>query len=184
MSNFLAVATVTGTLRRLLEAAVAADVPGAEASTRRPDDTTIPSPGVNIYLYQVLPNTAWQSTDLPTRDGNGALVQRPRIALDLYYLLSFYGDEGVLEPQRVLGSAVRTLHARPLLSRDLIRATTQDPTFDFLSGSDLADEIELVKYTQIPLSLEELSKLWSVFFQTPYTVSVAYRATVVRIEAA
>jgi hypothetical protein len=41
-----------------------------------------------------------------------------------------------------------------------------------------------VKYTQVPLSLEELSKLWSVFFQTRYTVSVAYRATVVLIEAA
>src|SRR5207247_2351941 len=31
-------------------------------------------------------------------------------------------------------------------------------------------------------SLEELSKLWSVFFQTPYTLSVAYHGTVVFIE--
>ncbi len=183
MSNFLAVATVTATLRRLLNASVDVDVPGARASALRPDDTSIPTPGVNIYLYQVVPNTAWQSTDLPTRSAAGALVQRPRIALDLHYLLSFHGDDAQLEPQRVLGSAVRTLHARPILSRDTIRLTTADAAFSYVSASDLADEVELVKYTQVPLSIEELSKLWSVFFQTPYTVSVAYRATVVLIEA-
>ncbi len=34
----------------------------------------------------------------------------------------------------------------------------------------------------LSLSLEELSKLWSVFFQTAYTLSVAYLATTVLIE--
>jgi hypothetical protein len=40
-----------------------------------------------------------------------------------------------------------------------------------------------VKFTQLPLTLEELSKLWSVFFQTQYTLSVAYQGTVVLIES-
>jgi hypothetical protein len=35
----------------------------------------------------------------------------------------------------------------------------------------------------MPLSLEELSKLWSVLFQTPYALSMAYLGTVVLIEA-
>jgi hypothetical protein len=39
-----------------------------------------------------------------------------------------------------------------------------------------------VKLTPLPLSLEELSKLWSVFFQIPYNLSVAYQATVVQVE--
>jgi hypothetical protein len=34
----------------------------------------------------------------------------------------------------------------------------------------------------VPLSLEELSKLWSVVFQTPYVLSQVYRASVVVIE--
>ena len=38
MSNFLAIATVTATLSRLLQAAVGADVPGATVTTIRPDD--------------------------------------------------------------------------------------------------------------------------------------------------
>ena len=39
------------------------------------------------------------------------------------------------------------------------------------------------KFTPISLNLEELSKLWSVFFQIPYTLSIAYMASVVLIEA-
>ncbi|HJW10539.1 MAG TPA: Pvc16 family protein, partial [Albitalea sp.] len=58
-----------------------------------------------------------------------------------------------------------------------------DPMFAVLAASDLADELELVKFTPSPLNLEELSKLWSVFFQTPYHLSVAYQGSVVFIES-
>jgi hypothetical protein len=78
---------------------------------------------------------------------------------------------------------VRTLHARPVLTRQMIRDTILDPTFAFLANSNLAEAIELVKFTPIPLSLEELSKLWSVFFQTAYTLSIAYQASLVLIES-
>jgi hypothetical protein len=66
----------------------------------------------------------------------------------------------------------------------MIEDTIVDPTYSaFLGDSDLADEVELVKFTPLSLSLEELSKLWSVFFQTPYALSGAYQATVVLIES-
>ena len=184
MSNYLAIATVTATLSRTLAAAIGADVPGAAVTTLRPDDSTngTPDPGViNIYLYQVTPNAAWRNADLPTRRDDGVLVQRPRVALDLQYLLSFHGNEVQLVPQRLLGSAVRTLHTRPVLTRQMIDDTVSDTSND-LESSDLADEVESIKFTPSPLSLEELSKLWSVFFQVPYTLSVAYQASVVLIE--
>ncbi len=185
MSNFLAIATATAALRRLLLATIPSDVAGADATTLRPDasTTTLPDIGVNIYLYQVTPNAQWRNADLPTRSQRGEVVQRPRIGLDLHYLFTFYGDEAQLEPQRVLGSVMRTLHARPYLTHEAIENTTIDPTFPFLADSDLADEVELVKFTPIPFTLEELSKLWSVLFQTPYTLSVAFIGTVVLIEA-
>ncbi len=184
MSNYLAIATVTTTLRRTLTAAVGADVAGAAVTTLRPDDSTngMPDRGVNIYLYQVAPNAAWRNADLPTRRDDGGLVQRPRVALDLLYLLSFYGSEVQLEPQRLLGSVVRMLHTRPVLTRQMIRGTVSDPNNTFLTNSNLADEVELIKLTPSSLSLEELSKLWSVFFQVPYALSVAYQASVVLIE--
>jgi hypothetical protein len=182
MSNYLAIATVTASLAQLLSA-VGSDVSGATVTHVRPDgaEDATPTTGVNLYLFQVTPNASWRNSDLPTRDANGRLVQRPRAALDLHYLLTFYGNESQLEPQRLLGSVVRTLHAKPVLTpqniRDTIRANP------FLATSDLADAIETIKFTPMALSLEELSKLWSVFFQTPYTLSVAYQGTVVLIES-
>jgi len=183
MSNFLAIATVTAALRQTLNAVVGIDVPGAEVTTMRPDEPKKVEPHVNIYLYQVTPNAAWRNMDLPTRRNGGELVQRPQAALNLHYLLTFYGDEEKLEPQRLLGSAVRTLHARSVITRQVIRETIANPLFSFLASSNLADEVELVKLTPTPLSTEELSKLWSVFFQTPYTLSIAYQGTVVLIES-
>lgn len=183
MSNFLAIATVTAALRQTLNAAVRIDVLGAEVTTKRPDAPTNAGPHVNIYLYQVTPNAAWRNADLPTRRTDGGLVQRPQIAIDLHYLLTFYGDEEKLEPQRLLGSVVRTLHARSVVTRQVIRETIANPLFSFLASSNLDDEAELVKLTPTPLSTEELSKLWSVFFQTPYALSIAYQGTVVLIES-
>jgi hypothetical protein len=192
MSNFLAIATVTATLRRLLQNAInaaAANEPGAVSgatvSSVRPEASQagLPERGINVYLYQITVNPFLSNDDLPTRRDNGLAATRPQIALDLHYLLSFYGQEGQLETDRLLGLAVRTLYAQPILTRQMIRDALADPLFNFLAASDLADQIELVKLTLLGLSLEELSKLWSVFFQVPYTISVAYQATVVLIES-
>jgi hypothetical protein len=184
MSNFLAIATVTATLRRALEAALGVDVPGAHVTNVRPDGTATGTPdvGVNIFLYQISPNVAGRNSDLPTRNANGALIQRPRAALDLHYLLTCYGDDTLFEPQRILGSLVRTLHVRPLITHKMIQNTLADPKFAVLASSDLADEVELVKFTPLVLTLEELSKLWFVFFQTAYHLSVAYQGSVIFIE--
>jgi Pvc16 N-terminal domain len=194
VSNHLAVATVTATLKRTLDEALAAATPGsvpnASASTVRPEDASNGNggkTGINIYLYQVVPNASLRNDELPTRRSDGSLARRPQAALDLYYLLTFYGDEKEQEPQRLLGTAVSTLNARPVLSRDSIRdaidqAVADDPS-TYLQFSDLVDQIDLVKLSPLPLNLEELSKLWSVFFQTPYVLSVAYMGTVVLIES-
>lgn len=186
MSNFLAVAAVTASLSHLLQAAIGADVPGATVTTLRPNGSTEGShpPAVNLFLYHVMPNGALRNADTPTRSSDGRLVQHPVAALDLHYLLSFYGDDAQLQPQRLLGSAVRTLHSRPVLTPDLIQAAIADPSLSSAVGaSDLALQIERIKVTPLQMSLEELSKLWSVFFQTPYALSAAYQASVVLIEA-
>jgi uncharacterized protein DUF4255/IPT/TIG domain-containing protein len=182
MSNFLAVATVTATLQRELQSAVGIDVPGATATTVRPDAPGhgVPEVGVNIFLYEIAPNAAVRNRDLPTRSGNGqTTVQRPAVALDLHYLLSFYGEDD-LAAQRVLGSVVRHLHSQPLLTRKMIQDAIQ--AHSFLARSNLADAVDFVRLSPLSLSLEELSKLWSVFFQTTYVLSAAYRASLVFIE--
>lgn len=187
MSNFLAVATVTETLRQLLDKAVSRDISGgARATSVRPAGTDkslmegLPDLGVNVYLYQISFNAERRNSDLPNRRPDGSLMQRPKVALDLNYLLTFYGDEKQLEPQRVLGSVISALHSYPVLTHSQIRNAV--PAMDILDSSDLAEETELVKFTPLPLSLEEMHNLWSGFFQAPYTLSTAYQASVVFIE--
>src|SRR5437879_920152 len=127
MSNYLAVATVTATLQHMLDPIIGTDVPGATATMVRPDAKPgpggVPPVGVTIFLYQIAPNAGLRNMDLPARSGNGNAVQRPAAALDLHYLMSFYGDDSKLEPQQVLGSVVRYLHSRPLLTRKMIQDT-------------------------------------------------------------
>ena len=183
MSNHLAVATVTGALHTQLLNATAL-VPGASVTTTRPNGAAAnPNPAINIYLYQVIPNAAYRNADLPTRRSDGQLAQRPQAALTLHYLLSFLGDETTLEPQRLLGAAVRQLHAHPLITAQDIIQTIANPPYDtVLPASNLADQVDVVRVTPLGYSLEELSKLWSIFFQSPYVLSVAYQASVVLIE--
>jgi hypothetical protein len=182
MSNYLAVATVTATLQRQLHSVIAADVSGAKATAVRPDSPGhgVPDVGVNIFLYEIAPNAGLRNADLPTHSSNGQAVQRPVAALDLHYLISFYGKDNDLGAQRVLGSVIRHLHSHPLLTRKMIQDTVINTSF--LAKSNLADAIDFVRFSPLSLSLEELSKLWSIFFQTPYSLSAAYRASVVFIE--
>jgi len=180
MSNALAIATVTAALAQNVRAAVQSILPGAEVLTERPDNTASGSPRVRVFLYQISTNGALRNNDLPSRASNGSLTRRPTIALDLHYLLSFYGSEKDLEPHRMLGAAMRDLHGKPVLTRQMIiDVIASNP---MLLGSDLADGVEQVKFTPSSLSLEDLSRLWSVFFQAPYALSVACEAAVVLID--
>ncbi len=182
MSNFLAIATVTEALRQLLDEVVKEDVSGATATAVRPasNGSELAQVGVNVYLYQASPNASWRNEDLPSRREDGTAIQRPRVALDLHYILTFYGDEKKLEPQRVMGSVLQVLHSQSILSRQQIQKAVQ--SVDYLADSDLAEEMELVKFTPIHLSVEELQNFWSGLFQSPYSLSVAYQGSVIFIE--
>ena len=182
MSNYLAIATVTGTLRDVLQPMAQNILTGATVTTSRPDPAAFAhgGPGINLFLYQVMPNQAYRNADLPTRRADGQLVQRPQAALVLRYLLSFFGDDNKLEPHLLLGATVRQLHAQPALTTPQIQSSVGSITA--LHGSNLADQFDLVRFTPMSLSLEELTKLWSTFLQIPYVLSVAYEASAVLIE--
>jgi hypothetical protein len=194
MSNGLAIAAVTSTLRYVLERTLQRPHPGpvggAVVTTLRPSELAgadfADAAGINLFCYQVTPNPAGRLTDLPTRRADGSLVQRPVAALDLRYLLTCYGADGSLDAQRLLGRAVSAFDVTPVLTRDVVTAALtlyagQSETA-FLAEADLADQVELVKLAPVTLSIEELSNLWAAL-GTPYLLSMTYLATVVLIEA-
>ncbi|MEL6381213.1 MAG: DUF4255 domain-containing protein [Cyanobacteria bacterium J06626_18] len=183
MSNYLAFATVTATLQRTLQAAVQNDVEGARITTVSPSEigNGTPDTGVNIFLYQVITNPALHNMDATPLRAKGNPVKR-QSAMDLYYMFSFYGNNNELAPQRLLGSVVQALNDQRVISERMLEDACSDSTYSFLRGSDLFDQVQQITLIPLNLNLEDLSKTWSVFFQTPYVLSIAYKALVVLIE--
>ena len=186
MSNYLAIEAVTSTLSQWLFEKAAVVLDGAKTTIGRPKEGT--PEGINIFLYQVMHNPEHRNDDFPTRrTGDATLSQRPQAALDLYYLLTFYGSEKDLEPQILLGSTVSVLHAQPVITQEMLRREikrrTDADASDIMSKYEVSGQIQSVSFTPLSYNTEEFSRLWSVLFQIPYALSVAYKASVVFIEA-
>jgi len=195
MSNYLAIATVTAALQDLLQEAAGAIVPGASVTVQRPEAASNGAQGdpkINLYLYRVTPNAGWRNSEINFRRANGAdpgnrgkdkVEYRAIIPLNLHYLISFYGAESELQPQRLLGGVVGVLQENAQLSLGRVRNAVQSR--GYLAGSDLDFQLEHIEHVQLSpilLDLEEMSKIWSVFFQVPHALSVAYEAAAVLIE--
>lgn len=181
MSNSLAIASVTATLRRLLEKG------GVEHVTVRPLDKApeginADKQRINLFLYQALPDAAFRNREMPGRVKSGE-TGHPPLPLTLYYLLTAYsGDErDETRSHALLGEGMRILHDHPLLGPDEIRDAVKADRD--LAASDLADQVERVRITLQPLLFEEMSKLWTTF-QIHYRLSAAYQVSVVLIESA
>ncbi|MCG8420292.1 MAG: DUF4255 domain-containing protein [Proteobacteria bacterium] len=181
MSRHRIIAAVTTAFGEMIESAAMDAVAAATVQYGRPDTSGL-EPKVFLYMYQVTPNAAARNLELPTRYDDGTAKQRPLLALDLHYLLTFVGDDSNLEPQKMLGNVSGTVHAFPVLLSETIRSMKDSSGNDLLGGDAEKTPIVDIRLASIDLNLEELSKVWSVFFQTPYSLSVAYRASVVLVE--
>jgi hypothetical protein len=183
MSNYLALATVTATIGRLIGEALEAipDPSGIPRVRYGPPSADPQQVGCTIFLYRVAMNPFRRNEDLATRNAVGEYVERPRAVLDADYLLTFSGDETTLEPQRFLGATVTALHARPFLPADEIRRVVAATTY--LSGSDLANGVERVRIAPTSIDHQSLAQLWNTFPQVPYNVSMVYGASAIVLEA-
>jgi hypothetical protein len=179
MSDFRAVATATEALR-IFVAKAATDVQlPVTVDTRKPPADPPQDPLITIFLYQVTPNAALRNKDAVTRAADGTVLKKQQLALDLHYLISFYGDENELVPQRLLGAVARSLHEQATLTRhDLEQAALRT----YLAGSDLAASPQHVRFTPTNLDLDDMSKLWSTMLQTPFALSMCYQGTAVLLD--
>jgi hypothetical protein len=178
MSNSLAIAAVTATLRNLLTNGFNADpdLSGTQVTTLPLDRARegINTNQVNLFLYQTMINANWRNMDMPWQVKQGE-TGIPPLALDLFYLVTAYGaDNNEISSHRLLGRTGSVLHDHTLLGSAEIKSA--------LANNDLGDQPERVRITPQPLSLEEMSKLWTTF-QTQYRISVAYQVSVVLIDS-
>ncbi|MBX9403075.1 DUF4255 domain-containing protein [Lysobacter sp. BMK333-48F3] len=190
MSNALAIGAVTAGLKDLIGNGLLgldlSAIGSVSVSALPPDRITTgqTEPNqLNLFLYQVTPNTGWSNQQLPARDGSGQRSGRPPLALDLHYLLTAYGAQD-LAAEALLGLGMQFLHETPALSREQLRVVLGPPTppFGEFSALSLADQVEWLKITPKYLSTEELTKLWTAM-QARYRPSMAYQVSVVLIES-
>ena len=188
MSNFFAIGTVTAALEYILRQPITVAVPGSLVTNDRPAGPQFnPRLGVNLYCYSVVPNPALRNSDLPTRDAAGNLTRVPQAAVDLLYLMTGYGDDTRLQPQLLVAAVVATLHTQATITKSVLDAViaeanlVNNPHHAELKTSNLNQQVELVRLCPLEMSTEELSKLWAVF-ESPYSLSVAYRAGVVLLD--
>lgn len=178
MSNALAIAAVTETLRGLLTRGLGiGDVTASPLDTARRGAT---GNQINLFLYQVLPNAAWRNQDIPRQMKQGETGQPP-LALTLSYLLTAYsGEDNDAGSHALLGGAMRVFHDHAVLNvADMAEATSP---IDAAFTSDLKSHCEHIRITLQPLTLDEMSKVWTIF-QTPYRMSAAYQVSAVLIES-
>lgn len=177
MSNGLAIAAVSATLRQLLLNGLGI----ANVTVRSLDkarEIGLATDQVNLFLYHTQVNAAFSNMDMPRLLKPGE-TGHPPLPLNLFYLLTAYNDDAdeVLS-HALLGRAMSVLHDHPVLDAGEIESATQSNVL----GSDLHEQIERVRITQQTLPAEEIAKLWPAF-QTQYRTSVCYQVSVVLIES-
>lgn len=190
MSNFLALGGVSASLQALLrdrmelpQGMVRADLE-VTVSLPQAEDAEEPT-RVNLFLYRVTENGFLKNQMIPGQ-GHPSEYGHPPLSLVLHYLITAYGatdDNGIVNETRahiLLGSAMRVLHDYPVITGSLV--TVQVPGGQPILHSSLRGEFEQVKLCLDPMSLEDLSKVWTALTR-PYRLSAAYSVSVVQIES-
>jgi hypothetical protein len=187
MSNPLAIAATTLTLQAILQSGVLSDPDDLDLN-----DTTVTilppdkargngnANQLNLFLYQIVPNAALRNMNIPGQVASGE-TGTPPLALTLHYLLTAFGkDNDTTLPygHHLLGKAMSILYDHALLGPDEIKAATAASFPD----SDLDKQVERVRITLQPMSLEEISKLWTGLV-TQYRLSVGYEVSVALIDS-
>ncbi|WP_163362296.1 Pvc16 family protein, partial [Escherichia coli] len=91
--------------------------PGARVTTLNPGSEALRTgdPFVNLYLFRTTRNGFVSNNDLPTRGPLGRAKNSPVLKPDLDYMITFFGDDARLDPQRLLGLVAGGLNAEPYI---------------------------------------------------------------------
>jgi hypothetical protein len=187
VSNPLAIAATTLTLQQILQTNIISDPADTDLTdttvTILPPDKARGSGNanqLNLFLYQILPNAAWRNMNIPSQVAS-LETGSPPLALTLHYLLTAFGkDNDTTLPygHHLLGKAMSILNDNAVLGPEEIQSANS-ASFPL---TDLDKQVERVRITLQPLSLEEISKLWSGLV-TQYRLSVGYEVSVALIDS-
>lgn len=195
MSDFHAIGGVSETLRFLLldrmerpaelgATALRVTIGQPRSDVQNPFITG-ETPRVNLFLFRIVENGWLKNQEIPGH-GNSSSYGHPPLSLDLHYLLTAYGTTDVGNNFQeslshfLLGSAMRVFHDYAIVNDEVRRI--RDPIGEPVLHDSLRGEFEKVKLSLEPVTLEDLSKVWTALTQ-PYRVSAAYHVSVVQVES-
>ena len=196
MSDFRAIAGVSASLRALLRDRMELPMnmtalPPISIGTPvvpqpQTQDTIEPEvPRINIFLFQLNESPFLKNRDIPGQSGTA--YGKPPLSLELHFLLTAYGSQVIGETaidesaaQFLMGSAMRVLHDYPVIHSQL--QTVRGPFGQQILHESLRKAKEQVKLSLHPMTLEDLTKIWTAL-TLPYRLSVAYSVSVVQIES-
>ena len=127
---------------------------------------------ISIFLYHIEYNYHLRNLE-PERVDHDKL-KMPPLVLDLYYLITPYiftsGNEDKVQDKLIIGKIMQIFYDNPILTGSVLQGS--------LAGTD--KELNLIFN---PISLEDITKLWSSFQDVPYHLSLTYKVTPVTIES-
>jgi hypothetical protein len=171
VSDFTVIADVGETLKKLLEDDPWTGIlPIPEVTFKSPKEIKDDGGSTNkvsLFLYQIHENPYLRNEE-PLRV-NDSHLQTPPEVLDLLYLVTPYSDDKTQE-KVILGKVMQIFYDNALLSGTVFQGG--------LAGSD-----ENIRLLFNPISLDDLTKIWSAFQDVAYRLSVSYLVTPVRIDS-
>lgn len=171
-----AISDIEQTLIELLRADMREiNIEPKEIQLLSPSDAAGKDVRLALYLYSVIETPSLKNE--PMQFVNSREARRPPLTLDLYFMLTCYPklgegdfDKRSQEDRQVLGRAMRVFYDNGILKGSLLQG-------------DLAGTGEELRLSLNPINLEDLTRIWSVFPDTPYRTSVSYLVTPTRVQS-
>jgi hypothetical protein len=124
----------------------------------------IPDGGLSLFLYKLSENPSLKNRDfIQDRYANPLRLRGPPLALDLFYLIIPFGNSE--SRQIILEKVMQLFHDFPILDKSLL-------SDDLVNSGNHELKILLNEIT-----IDDLNKLWSLFPNKPYRLSISYMVT-------
>ncbi len=161
-----ALRTVTLALQNLIHSGLGGvGVPDDMVFIGPPVPSLVGSRPVSIFAFHIEPNKDLRNVERLLRAGGSDPVAHLSLPLDVRYLISVFRQSGSSDPNELLRMG------------EVIAALETNST---IGGSLVADQE--VRLTPEPYPMEELSRIWGLFPNAPYTPSMVYLATPIFID--
>jgi hypothetical protein len=129
---------------------------------------------LSLFLYRVIENGEVKNRSLEQKNGNR--LQYPPLALNLFYLVTPLiqdnesdDDEASKNAHKLLGKVMQVFYDHAIVKGGELQGILKDGT----------EELRIILN---PISMEDITKLWSSFMR-PYYLSISYEVKVLYIDS-